>query len=524
MAVKRLRHETKERSRAENCLTRTLLFTAWFALCSTGVVRGQSPPSGSPPLRGLDVDELESTVPLDETLDWLSRNQYSRRQQATLQMWRDREQSREQVQEAARDPDPEVSGRAKWILRQWRRGALPDTPPEIARLLQASDGPAAIERLLEGGQFTAAVVAVEESAGTADREAIQARIASALQRRFPIYVHHALAGESLSDLLKLVDLVADSKELALSRIELMQHLGIEITGDTLLPSSASLWSPSEREQAETLLWVILGQLDRATEVASRSINDDLLHQCRMIAGRWAEAAADSLRLAKQAPAGSYEQTRLWCLTLIAADRSGDDALRAEAISVLSGIEVGESPEAQLAAEMRWKCLASHGEVDAALDIAAQTSPDAAASVCMDASRITRAFEILEYPLDRLDLDLDGWIEQAIESQRQFTDADLTPEIRRILALMQCLISIGRDDAAWLIARRLCESDVNIDTLRLREFVLSTLTMTRRTDWVVPLAVNDEDKALTPQSHNTIARILPDCDLISFEIMVQALAG
>ena len=522
-AVKRLRHTTKGVWRAERRPANTLLFTACLSLGSIGVLCGQTPHSAAPSLRSQSADGFESIVPEDETLDWLSRDQYSRRQQATLQMWRDREQSREQVQEAARNPDPEVSGRAKWILRQWRRGALPDTPPEIARLLQASDGPAAIERLLEGGQFTAAVVAIEESAGTADREAIQSRIASALQRRFPIYVHKALVGESLSELLKLVDLVADSKELALCRIELMQQLGIEITADALLPSSASLWSPSEREQAETLLWVILGQMDRAMEVASRSTNDDLLRQCRLIAGRWTDAAADSARLARQTQTGDFDETRLWCLTLIAADRSGDEALRAESISVLTGIEIDDSQESQLAAEMRWKCLASHGEVDAALDIVSRTSPDAAASVCMDASRITRAFEILEYPLDRIDLDLDRWIAEAIESQRQFSEADLTPEIRRMLALMQCLISIGRDDAAWSIARKLSESDVNIDTLRLREFVLSTLTMTRRTDWVVPLAVGEQDKSLSPQSHNTIARILPDCDLMSFEIVVQALA-
>ena len=114
-----------------------------------------------------------------DSLEQLFKKKYSSRQQATLQMWRQRESSRDQVQEAARHPDPEVSQRAKWILRQWRRGSLPDTPPEISRLLQRGDGPAAVQRLLEGGQFTATVVAIEESAGAIDRERIEERVVSA---------------------------------------------------------------------------------------------------------------------------------------------------------------------------------------------------------------------------------------------------------------------------------------------------------------------------------------------------------
>ncbi len=335
------------------------------------------------------------------------------------------------------------------------------------------------------------MVAVEESAGTVDREAIQTRISSALLRRFPIYIHQAVSGESLPDLLKLVDLVADSKELALCRVELMQHLGIEVTNDNLLPSSATLWSPIERERAETLLWIILGEMDQAIEVASASTDDDLLRQCRMIAGRWADLAADSVQAAKETKNGNFDQVRLWCLTLIAADRSGDEALRAEAINALTNFRIGQSDEDQLAADLCWKCLASHGEVDAALDIVTQINPDAAASVCRDASRMTRAFEALNFPLDRIDLDIDSWIDGAIRAQRKFEENDLTPEVRSVLALMQCLISIGRDDAAWWIAKRLSESDVKIENLRLREFVLSTLTMTRRTDWVVPLALTEE---------------------------------
>ena len=69
-------------------------------------------------------------LPIDSELgisevDELSEGSYAQRQRATLEMWRVRDQSRDQVQRAANHPDPEIAGRAQWILRQWRRGSLP---------------------------------------------------------------------------------------------------------------------------------------------------------------------------------------------------------------------------------------------------------------------------------------------------------------------------------------------------------------------------------------------------------------
>ncbi len=482
--------------------------------------------SAAPPLAPAQKPELREPKSVGDparadSLDQLSRSKYARRQQATLEMWRQREQSRDQVQEAARHPDPEVSGRAKWILRQWRRGSLPDTPPEISRLLLRTDGPVAIERLLEGGQFTAAVVAVEESAGTVDREAIQSRISLALSRRFPIYVHHALAGESLADLLRLIDLVADSKEMAVCRVQVLQQMGVEVGEDSLLPASAVTWSPIERQRATALVLMIQGKFDRAIEVASESVDKDLLHQCRMIASRWSEAARDSERLARDSERGSYEHARLWCLTLIAADRGQEDELFREAVKEFSWVDETED---ELAAELRWKCLASHGEVDAAFEILDKVSPDSSASVSVDASRPGRAFGVLGFPLDRVDSDMTQWVDEAITAQADHTTDELTVEVRKILALMQCLIAVGRDDAAWYIASRLSQCDVSIDTLRLREYVLSTLTMTKRSDWVVPLAISEGENTLSPMSQNTISRTLSDADAITFEIVMQALVG
>lgn len=452
-------------------------------------------------------------------MDRLLKKKYSSRQQATLEMWRQRERNREEVQEAARHPDPEVSGRAKWILRQWQRGSLPDTPPEVSRLLQRLDGPAAITRLLEGGHFRAAVVAIEESAGMVDRQAIQDRINHSLSRRFPIYIHHAVTDDSLADLLKIVDMVAESKEVAACRLQLMHEMGIEIDQKNLLPSSASGWPKIQVEQTTALLLVMMSRFEEAIQLAKTSTDPDLLHQCRMIAGKWSEAAEENAKQARLAEAGSFDHAHRWCLTLIAAERAGNRELSEEAVAVLS------SPDLQgddLAAELRWKCLASHGKVEQAFLILDKLSPHASASVAIDSSRTERSFAVLGYPLERLDQDLTKWVNEALEAQAAYPIDELCEETRNLLALMQCLISVGYDLTAHDIAKRLSESEVKVGKLLLREYVLSTLTMTQRSDWLVQLAVNDVEKILSPTSPHTIARTLADADGATLEIMMDAL--
>lgn len=455
-----------------------------------------------------------------DSFDSLSRGRYSQRMRATLDMWRDRESSRQRVQEAAKDPDPEVSGRAKWILRQWRRGSQPDTPPEIHRLLQKSNGSAAIERLLEGGQLQAAVVAVEESIGTADAANLREKISEVLRGRFPIYVHHAIERDELGNLLRLVDLVADSKELAVCRIQMMREMGLEFDETTLLPQSAEHWSLAERQRATVLVLLTLNDIDAAMEFCKQSGDEKLLRQCRMIGGRWAEVAQDSLRRAGENETGSYDHTRFWCQVMIAADRARDQATFDQAVEVLTAPEALEN---SLADELRWKCLASHGRVDAALEILEQVSPHSFAALSIDASRTSGAFDALGFPLHRIDNELDQWVDNAMEAQRVARSADLVDQVRKVLTLIQCLTAVGRDDAAWRAAERLCRCDVKVNTLMLREYVLSTLTMTKRSDWVIKLPLSKSESKLSFVSKSTIARTLADGDVETLDLVMRALA-
>ncbi|MDB4679279.1 hypothetical protein OAE79_02960, partial [Rhodopirellula sp.] len=128
-----------------------------------------------------------------ELVDQLSKDRHSIRQRATYQMWQQRNSIREFVQKAAGDDDAEVAARAGWILDQWRRGALPETPPEVARLLNASTPSLAMDALLEAGYFRAVIVAIEETQQKNESQAIRERIALTLERQFPVCVHQAIA-------------------------------------------------------------------------------------------------------------------------------------------------------------------------------------------------------------------------------------------------------------------------------------------------------------------------------------------
>ncbi len=466
------------------------------------------------------ADDRES---ISRSIEQLSRDSYSKRQQATLEIWRRREQTRDQVQQAARHPDPEVAGRAKWILRQWRMGALPDTPPEVARLLQRSDGPEAIESLLEGGQFTAAIVAIEESAGTLDREAVQQRIVSALQRRFPIYVHFAIQSNSLPQLVELIDMVADSPELAACRLQLLQQMGVEIDDSSLLPKSASTWTETETERATVLTLVMLGRMDEAIAFAKEkeSVDPSLLQQCQIMGARWPEAAALHAELAKQAEAGGTDFYSRWAVTLIAAERAGDDELVRQAVDAL--VAPPAEGVASLANERRWKTLALHGFIDEALQIVTPLVPEDAALVALSAARPEQAIEALGFSLEQLDQDLSQWIGDALASQQEGRLTRLSPQLEKILALMQILISIGRHDAAHEIAEELSKSPATIGSIRVREYLLSTLTSTRRKDWIAEFTVLENEKSISPTSLHTISRTLANCDAMTMEVVIGGLS-
>ncbi len=469
------------------------------------VVMGQVPAPG----------DTGSTADLEQ----LAEKSYSKRQEATREMWRHRELSRDEVQAASRDNDPEVASRAQWILRQWRRGALPDTPPDISRILGRTDDPSAIDELLDAGQFSAAVVAVEESAGTADRDAVRMRVVVALQRRFAIFAVQARRDGTLGDLLKLVDLVADSKEMAVTRIELMRLLGIEFDESSLLPKSSETWSAALRDQARVLVHTVNGNHDAAIVAAMESRQKPLLRTARLLAQQYTELATEGAQAARAAEVGSIEQTRLWCDVLTAADRARLDELRTEAIEALRS-ETAAVDES--AVSLRWKSLAIHGEVDMAIELLAASKPATAAMLAVASSRTKRGMELLGIDKEPTSEQLGDLVQQAIDAQSRIETRELSDEFENALAATRLFLSIGRSDLAWTIVDKLARNEIQIGIESMRSIVLSTLSYSTRDDWMFRLAVLPGETSVSGNVQDAIFQVLPDATQGTLKMLIDAL--
>ena len=407
-------------------------------------------------------------------------------------------------------------------VAQWRRGAVPGMPPRISRLLQ-SDDPAAIEELLEYGQFRAAVVAVEESGGSVDLETVRDRLSNALVRRFPVYVALAVQQDSIPELLRLVDLTARTREMAVSRIQLMQYLGLPIDESTWLPTAAESWSDTERLHATVLVLMVLGREDEAIKRAAAGGNEELLKLTRMLTGRWDEIAMAAKDLAEAADEHSSEQMRYWSDALIAADRWGNAEIAEVAIDALSKPPPPSDVLAQ-SLELQWQTLAIQGEIETAVALLANKSPDVAAEIALAGARTELAIEVLGYPLEQLDSSLHGWIDEAIEAEQQkLEDSDENPTLARLLLLMRVLVTIGRDDAAWKIASRLCAPQANQLGTELRDLTLYHLLMGAWYEWVIKLAVLPGEKSISSSTERYLEYALPDFDAPTFKILMDATA-
>lgn len=470
------------------------------------------------------------TLPTDAELrinevEELSEGSYAQRQRATLEMWRVRDQSRDQVQRAANHPDPEIAGRAQWILRQWRRGSLPGTPPEISRLLAKHSRPAGINQLMVEGQFAAARVAIEESIGTAEYESIRQRVHMTLLGQFPTCVHAGIKHRTLPDLLDLIDAVAESKEVAVSRIELMRELGMDVDVQGLLPQSATTWSNVERIEAEALVLITLGRFDEAIDVAKSGNDKKFLYRCRAIAGQWQDATREAIATAEESEPGSAEHARAWSRVMVCADRANDIDVFNQAAHELVAADVSDLASAR---DLRWRTLASHGKVDAAVAMLDEFDHESAAQLSIATSHLEHAFEILGFPLDEVDIKSDQWVDAAIESQRtlQLTDAnqgEWAEPIDKLLTLIRSLITIGREDVARSIVGRLCETKIAVGSLQLRDHVLDSLRFTARLDWMVDFAISDGEYALTPNIKTILLRPFSNPDVSTLDLVMEALA-
>lgn len=434
----------------------------------------------------------------------LARDRYADRQRATLEMWRRRPLSRQAVQDAAQDADPEVVERAQWILKQWRSGSLPGIGKTPESLLLDRGSPSALAFVLEQGAFNAVLIAVEESAGTIEFDQIKRRVARSLTERYPMYTDKALADGSELDLLELLDVVAVDRNLATAARDLRTALQIEIDDTNRLPRAASVWSQTEKDICLSQFAMLRGDQERSIELAAQTGDPVLLRIAKMLGGRWDQIADDAFAKAQKADSVA-ERIEAYAWGLAAASRIDDRKRIDQATKQLM-----ESPPASATgdADLRWRALALHDELENAIDILATIDKSRAANLATRMSRFASAEQLFGYDLEKIAADLQDWIKDAYTVQSNLPAGTIAPEIERLYCLARLLLSTGDTKNALLIYRRLADRDIIVSKngASLREQTLNELELTNL-DWLRELAVAPDDKAITRHTRWIVSRVL-----------------
>lgn len=517
---------------------------------------------------GQSGDGVPATAELPTTLEpaALSNTDFSIRRRSTIELWQDRDRYRDAVFEAIRSEDLETAERARWVQDRWRRGIFAETSPEMTKRLAQLQPVEAIELLLETADFASATIAMRESLGTLDFDAIATRVSMTLDVRFPVYARRALRSGHERDLLEFLSVAATTKELAVCHWDWANLIGADDQKHAWKERVQS-WPPARAEPTECLLSLLEGDVDNALRIAARAdersrsrpasenpqpppSQDDaetpmsLKRVVRMILAQWQELAEESVEAARiiqqKAPTiqNRAEAIAVWSDALIASSRCDDEALRTEAVEGLKLSEVGpEMPaatvDADLPAQTRalaWRTLLIHGYLDEAIRWVEIDDPGDAAVIASSASRSRLALELLDYDMTQTDTGLSNLIDEAIKAQQKFfkesgsiapqpvrdslarSSSGLAPEVESLFALMRFFLSVGRDDAAWQIADRLsieglsCRRDPRSSTYLVRDYVLLSLMLSNRTDWIIRLGFRDWETEPSSVSQSLIARI------------------
>ncbi|MCD0460714.1 tetratricopeptide repeat protein [Roseiconus lacunae] len=448
----------------------------------------------------------------------LSTGSYSERQRATLEMWRQRTLSRQMVQDAARDEDPEIAERAQWILRQWRSGNLPGPQGEKTRPTGGSR-PTALATVLEQGAFEAVLIAVEESAGTIEFEQIKRRVAKSLTERFPIYIDSAIADGTLPDFVALIDAVADNQEMATSSWDLKRHLGHALDLSNCLPKGAETWVESERLIAKSLFASINGDAMNAIELAGQAGDLDTGRMTKMINDRW-DLILESERQRIDQSTDVQDSVEAYAWMCAAAYRLGD----AESLEQAKAFLVKASAkEAKAISELRWRILAMHDAVDEAIRVAAQDDQASAAKIAVASSRHEAAIKHTGFDLSLLTSDLESWVDEALAEQSELSRegvGQLAPTVERLYALARLLVRLHDTENAKEIYRRLDSREFIVTPWghSLLDLTLTELSWAKQYDLVGEIAVKRRDNNTVERTRLIIAKAA-GTDKETFDIVV-----
>jgi len=508
-----------------------VVFAASFVSAATVLAVDQSDSAAAseamPTVQEVTPSDLASMG--DEVKRQLSSGTFDQRQKAMFEMWRARLAHRDAIAAAAADTDPEVSTRAQWILDRWRRGILPETPLDLARQLEAMSHWESLQRLLDKGMFAGALIAIDEAKRTGD-QATLGRVAALVQRGFPFYIRLADGLGQMDLFAELVDRMAITSDMIVCRNQLWSLIG---KGDVLAaigPVGSSgpvddhggdqrdkgfhpAFAETDRQRMAVIALAAANRLADATAVAAKSDDPELLRVCHLLQGDWTALATVQAELARGQAAASDEADRHWAYVLVAASRSGDDALRSQAIQALSVRDSDKDHDSREDAylRLRWQVLAMHGEIDAAVAIVAPSQPLIAAELLSQSGRLSAAMEIAGVKPEDVDQSISKLADEAHAAALLWrSDLENAPEpLQRLAAVARLLYQGGRRDVAFELYSRgasLPSPDAFAGFPIARAYILQSLLRINRPDWLAQVLNQGEDSALAGTGRNYLAHV------------------
>jgi len=370
------------------------------------------------------------------------------------------------------------------------------------------------------------LIAIDEAKRTGD-EATLGRVASLVQRGFPFYIRMADGLGQMDLFAELIDRMAITSDLIVCRNQLWSMIG---KGDVLAaigPASSSGQSEdqgdkadqpaiadSDRQRLEVIALAAANRLADATAVAAKSEDPELLRVCQLLQGDWSELARTQAELARGEPAGSDEADRHWAYVLVAASRSGDDALRSEAIQALSFRESDKDHDSREDSyvRLRWQVLAMHGEIDAAVAILQPSQPLIAAELLSQSGRLYEALEIAGVKPEEVDQSISRLVDEAHVAARMWSSPQMenAPEpLQRLTAVARLLFQGGRRDLAFELYSRgasLAPSEAFAELPIARAYILQAILRINRPDWLAKVLNQGEESAIAGTGRNYLAHV------------------
>jgi len=464
---------------------------------------------------------LSAGLGLREIEEFFSSENFADRQRAMQLIGENPERTSDAVQRAAQSQNPEVAGRAKWILQGWRNGFLFGKGDGAGHPGMSGSY---LGSLLDQGHFDALMFVLEVTVDPQRLTQVRKQLGVLILTRFAACVQIAIDSERLSDLVKLIDVIADTREMALCRLQLLQLMGADLEAWGLLPESANAWTPQERDETMVLLLYQTGEIDEAIARARLLLNRQVLVACQILASRWTELADDAMAVVNDSEAGSKDWVQAWSHILTAAERSENQELRGKAIEALSDVVFDESDEVR---GIRWRSLAMHGQLDRAFAILDQHDPHFAAEISLASSRPMHAFKVLGYPLELVDTDYSQWVEQALKAQAAYRKSNrritgsMDPQFDRLVQLVRCLDAVGHDGVAYSIAKQVCQTQDLELTGDLRPQLFFRLSSVTRSEWTEDLLLAGNSRKWGSTERYLLAESLDDCDAATLAMLTEA---